>query len=152
MPDPSQDYNNVAALVTGWGITKNNLSGKGNKSEILRKAAVTTMDCKKSNIPEDRFTKNMICAQGFGDDACNGDTGGPLAVLGKDGTYSQIGVVSWGWFCGYPGLPGVYTSVIALLPWIQDPGPPSPPVSPAPPTDTNPGECDPTVPEIPRFH
>ena len=115
LPDPAQDYNNMTALVTGWGKTKY----KGKQSLILKKGRVTTFHCKKSHYPEHRITEDMICAQGAGTDACNGDSGGPLAVEGPDGSYSQIGVVSWGEGCARQGYPGVYTRLTALLPWLN---------------------------------
>ena len=105
----------MTALVTGWGNTK----FKGNQSKILQKARVTTSQCKNSNYPVYRITENMICAQEVGRDVCHGDSGGPLAVEGQDGSYFQIGVVSWGWGCAMPGYPGVYTSITALLPWLK---------------------------------
>ena len=114
LPDPTQDFNKVTALVTGWGNTR----FRGNQSEILKKAWVTTFHCKKSDYPERRLTKNMICAQGADTDACNGDSGGPLAVRGQDGYYSQIGIVSWGKKCAIAGQPGVYTNLVVLLPWL----------------------------------
>ena len=116
LPDPAQDYNNMTALVTGWGKTKY----KGKQSKILKKAWVTTFHCKQSNYPEHRITENMLCAQEAGTDACNGDSGGPLAVEGEDGSYFQIGVISWGWGCAIPGLPGVYANLAANLPWLKE--------------------------------
>ena len=95
LPDPAQDYDNVSALVTGWGRN----SSSEPPSNILQEATVTTMtnsQCRSSSHRHDRITENMICAQAAGKDACKGDSGGPLAVLGQDGSYSQIGVVSWG--------------------------------------------------------
>ena len=62
----------------------------------------------------------MLCAQEAGTDACNGDSGGPLAVEGEDGSYFQIGVISWGWGCAIPGLPGVYANLTANLPWLKE--------------------------------
>ena len=120
LPDPAQDYDNVSALVTGWGRT----SSSGPQSNILQEATVTTMtnsQCRSSSHKHDRITENMICAQNGSDgsDACRGDSGGPLAVLGQDGSYSQIGVVSWGRGCARQGYPGVYTRLTALLPWLK---------------------------------
>jgi secreted trypsin-like serine protease len=69
---------------------------------------------------------NMICA---GDpnppsgaelvqDACNGDSGGPLiAKLG--GKPIQVGIVSWGEGCGRAKLYGVYTRLSNYLEWIK---------------------------------
>ena len=119
LPDPAQDYDNVSALVTGWGRN----SSSGPPSNILQEATVTTMtnsQCRSSSHKHDRITENMICAQAAGRDACKGDSGGPLAVLGQDGSYSQIGVVSWGKGCARQGYPGVYTRLTALLPWLTE--------------------------------
>ena len=117
LPDPGQDYENVSALVTGWGSTSS-----GPQSRVLQEAAVSTLtnsECRSSSHPHHRITENMICAQAAGRDACDGDSGGPLAVLGQDGSYSQIGIVSWGKGCARQGFPGVYTRLTALLPWLN---------------------------------
>ena len=79
---------------------------------------MTNSQCRSSSHQHDRITENMICAQAAGRDACKGDSGGPLAVLGQDGSYSQIGVVSWGRGCARQGYPGVYTRLTALLPTL----------------------------------
>ena len=120
LPDPAQDYDNVSALMTGWGRN----SSSGPLSNILQEATVSTMtniQCRSSGHQHDRITENMICAQNGSDgsDACRGDSGGPLAVRGQDGSYSQIGVVSWGKGCARQGYPGVYTRLTALLPWLN---------------------------------
>ena len=81
---------------------------------------MTNSQCRSSSHRHDRITENMICAQAAGKDACKGDSGGPLAVLGQDGSYSQIGVVSWGKGCARQGYPGVYTRLTALLPWLTE--------------------------------
>jgi tryptase len=69
---------------------------------------------------------NMICA---GDpnpppgaelvqDACNGDSGGPL-IAKLDDKSIQVGIVSWGEGCGRPKLYGVYTRLSKYIEWIK---------------------------------
>ena len=118
LAEPGQDYDNVTALVTGWG----RLESRGSRPDVLQEVEVETMTnraCARSH-GDHKITNNMICAGSQGRDACWGDSGGPLAVMGQDGFYRQIGVVSWGNGCGTPGYPGVYTRVSSLLAWIQD--------------------------------
>ncbi|KAF5301227.1 hypothetical protein FQA39_LY10813 [Lamprigera yunnana] len=58
-------------------------------------------------------------AYGFGapeKDACRGDSGGPLVdVLNRE----QVGIVSWGYGCGDPSYPGVYSNVYILKSWFD---------------------------------
>lgn len=64
--------------------------------------------------------QSMICA-GFdsgGQDACNGDSGGPLFYLNDDNYFIVAGVVSWGAGCARPGYPGVYTEVADYRDWV----------------------------------
>ena len=58
----------------------------------------------------------MICAgelNGQGS-SCKGDSGGPLVLDGK-----LYGIVSWGYGCGFPYRPSVYTYVPFYRSWIQ---------------------------------
>lgn len=52
-----------------------------------------------------------------GRDACDGDGGGPL-VCEKEGTWYQVGIVSFGIGCGRRSIPGVYTRVSSYTDWI----------------------------------
>lgn len=73
------------------------------------------------------LTENMICAgvaSGV-NDACKGDSGGPLMMRRSDGSWVQVGVVSWGRGpfgaqipCGHENLYGVYTRVSNYYDWI----------------------------------
>ena len=81
-------------MVTGWG----KLYHRGPRPDILQEVNVTTIsnqECRAS-YSQDMITDHMICAVGDRQDACKGDSGGPLAVLGQDGSYTQVGVISWG--------------------------------------------------------
>jgi hypothetical protein len=69
----------------------------------------------------DFLDESTICAgdpvQG-GRDACNGDSGGPLAV-NLNSRQVQAGVVSWGPGCGLRDTVGIYTSIGYFETWIR---------------------------------
>ena len=118
LPDYGQDYDNVSALVTGWGWT----TRSGSESSILQEVKVATITRSQcgTRYGYHRITENMICTEPTGDlNVCWEFGGGPLAVRGPDGSYSQIGIVSWGRGCG-GGYPWVYTRITALLPWLTE--------------------------------
>ncbi|XP_050679528.1 protein masquerade [Leptidea sinapis] len=62
---------------------------------------------------------SSFCAGGEeGNDACQGDGGGPL-VCQDDGFYELVGLVSWGFGCGRKDVPGVYVKVSSFIGWIN---------------------------------
>ncbi|XP_072758423.1 protein masquerade [Anoplolepis gracilipes] len=62
---------------------------------------------------------SSFCAGGEqGNDACQGDGGGPL-VCQDDGFYELVGLVSWGFGCGRQNVPGVYVKVSSYIGWIN---------------------------------
>ena len=67
--------------------------------------------------------ETMLCAgrDTGGPDSCSGDSGGPLVAPGADGALVQVGVVSWGFGCGYPLNYGVYSRIGTdpLNAWIE---------------------------------
>ncbi|XP_011694179.1 PREDICTED: trypsin-1-like isoform X2 [Wasmannia auropunctata] len=101
--------------VTGWGAAK----AGGEPSPVLMKVSlpiVSRKTCQNVYRYIRSITDRMICAgymQG-GQDACEGDSGGPLTVNGI-----LYGIVSWGYRCAQPLYPGVYTNVADLLWWIK---------------------------------
>jgi len=115
----SNNYDNVEAIASGWGT----LSSGGSLASTLREVSLDTMSnsqCTSSNNYNWwQITSNMICAGRAGKDSCQGDSGGPLVTREPSGSFSLIGVVSWGIGCGDAGYPGVYARVTSQLSWIQ---------------------------------
>lgn len=64
--------------------------------------------------------ENIICAGGeSGVDTCRGDSGGPL-TLRVEGRVQLWGITDAGNpHCGKIGFPGVYTSVLPYLYWLE---------------------------------
>lgn len=110
-------------LVTGWGKTQSAFIDSN--EQLLRGAEIPIVNQKKCvDLYKQRrsVTPRMLCAgleQG-GRDACQNDSGGPL--VSYDGAKSTsailVGVVSWGFECGKPNYPGVYSRVSTAREWI----------------------------------
>ena len=121
LPDPSEDYDNVKAVVTGWGKLKYG----GSQPAIMREVTVrtqSTAECRAKQYEKDEITERMLCADARGRSTCQGDSGSPLVVAlpGHSNYYRQVGVVNWaGEGCAEPGYPTVYARVTSFLPWIQ---------------------------------
>ncbi|XP_063709349.1 venom serine protease Bi-VSP [Culicoides brevitarsis] len=125
-PQRSMDLTGYQPFVAGWGTT----STQGPAANVLQEVqvpVVSTQSCGnsyKTFFPNQVYDNRIICAGATGRDSCQGDSGGPLMfpVLSANGNYYYyvlIGVVSYGYECGTPGFPGVYTRVTTFLPWIQ---------------------------------
>ena len=110
----------ATATVTGWGDTNT----ADRHPRRLHQVAVTVIDddlCLETYGAE-YDARFMLCAGDLdagGADACDGDEGTPL-MIDIEGTWTQIGIDSWGLGCGLPDYPGVYTEIGAILGWIQN--------------------------------
>ncbi len=120
------------SIVIGWGSTR----GWGNLPRvmdpwILRQVtvpAVSNEECKRAFAEEGyidtdyTIDSSMLCAGDIngGKDSCYGDSGGPLIVQ-DEGIWKVAGLVSWGegFYCGEPGLYGVYTRVSEFTDFIS---------------------------------
>jgi len=113
-------YENVAAVVSGWGTLHSN----GGQPQVLMEAEVTTMKntvcCNQYAYECNLISDQMLCAAGPGRDSCQGDSGGPLIHQEDAGHFTQIGVVSWGFGCSKNEYPGVYSRVSNQLSWIKE--------------------------------
>ena len=123
----------VTCQVSGWGRTEQVSSTRlpmpmpmhlsilllqSTLSNVLLTANVSTIrhvTC--STIYSKSLLPGMLCAGRLsgGTDSCQGDSGGPLVYDGR-----VIGVVSWGYGCAEPGLPGVYADVQYYQQWIEE--------------------------------
>ncbi|KAM8802791.1 transmembrane protease serine 11B-like [Rhynchonycteris naso] len=110
---------NDSVVVTGWGTLYMN----GPLPHILQEAFVKIIDNKVCNAPHALsgfVTDKMLCA-GFmagKTDACQNDSGGPLAYPDLRNIWHLVGIVSWGDGCARENKPGVYTRVTAYRDWI----------------------------------
>ncbi|KAL4676228.1 hypothetical protein H8959_010373 [Pygathrix nigripes] len=76
--------------------------------------------------PSEQLIKDdMLCAGDGNHGSCLGNTGGPL-VCRWNCTWVQVGVVSWGTFCGHGDVPSVYARVMSYMSWIHQHVPPFP--------------------------
>ncbi|CAG2250885.1 Transmembrane protease serine 4,Transmembrane protease serine 6,Trypsin-1,Coagulation factor XI,Transmembrane protease serine 2,Serine protease 27,Plasminogen,Serine protease 55,CUB and peptidase domain-containing protein 1,Plasma kallikrein,Trypsin-2,Prostasin,Tryptase gamma,Trypsin-3,Chymotrypsin-like elastase family member 2A,Anionic trypsin,Trypsin,Anionic trypsin-2,Chymotrypsin-like elastase family member 1,Cationic trypsin,Tryptase delta,Trypsin-10,Transmembrane protease serine 11C,Transmembrane prot len=103
--------------VTGFGQVMESCC-----PDVLKQAMVQIDDlyqCNQTSHLHGQITKNMICAGNGENDACKGDSGGPLVCQDDNGKWELSGVTSFGFQCGVPDTPGVYTSVRNYVKWIQ---------------------------------
>jgi secreted trypsin-like serine protease len=109
----------ATTTVVGWGTMSEGGYSTSNDLREVDVPIIANSQC-KSYSGYSRITDNMICAgyaQG-GKDSCQGDSGGPLFQK-IDGSYVQIGIVSWGLGCARAGAPGVYTRIGNYLSWLK---------------------------------
>lgn len=108
--------------VTGYGYL-----GEGGPIALRVREAqlpiVVDRDCttRINAVAEKQFLMpaSSYCAGGErGNDACQGDGGGPMVCL-VDGFYELTGLVSWGFGCGRADVPGIYVKVSAFIGWIN---------------------------------
>lgn len=122
------------AIVTGWGKLQD-----GRYPVDLRQVQIFLYDraecvsmsvgpTKPGVVVQGDITENMICSgvtEG-GKGSCNGDSGGPLMIAQEDGTYVQVGVVSWGYTadnaagCSLDAEFSAYARVAVYEQWMRD--------------------------------
>uniref|UniRef100_A0A7N8X068 Peptidase S1 domain-containing protein n=1 Tax=Mastacembelus armatus TaxID=205130 RepID=A0A7N8X068_9TELE len=102
--------NGTVSWVTGWGLCS---------LFSVPLPPPQTLQC-NCLLGVGRVTDNMICAGALagGKDSCQGDSGGPM--VSKQGSiWIQSGIVSFGFGCARPNLPGVYSRVSRYESWIN---------------------------------
>jgi len=113
---PLNKFTGLHCEIAGWGMTEYNNSNS--YPDSVRAARITVGDVSDS-FCNYLYKRNVhktgkFCA-GYGVDACQEDSGGPL-VCKMNGKYNLVGIVSSGKGCGiYPGL---YTDVSRYMDWL----------------------------------
>ncbi|XP_058432346.1 ovochymase-1 [Marmota monax] len=121
----------ILCMASGWGkITENS-----EYSNILQEGELSIMDdrmcnsvLKSMNLPP--LGRTLLCASfpEQGKDACQGDTGGPLACRRPGGIWTLAGITSWVAGCERGSaspknyhtraLPGIFSKVFELMDFI----------------------------------
>ena len=118
--DTKDDFENKTHFVTGWGNTLD--TPEYTRSKVLKELRMNIIPKKTCNRSYGgNITQRQICAAypGGGQDACFGDSGGPLQYMNDDGKWVLSGTVSWGRGCARKNFYGVYTNIKAMLPYIN---------------------------------
>ncbi|XP_076307762.1 uncharacterized protein LOC143223549 [Tachypleus tridentatus] len=121
--DAKSQQHGQMCTVTGWGKLFEIGQIFPDTLQEVQLPMISTEECRKKTffLPLYRITDNVFCA-GYdrgGQDACLGDSGGPLMCPNSDIHWTLTGVTSNGDGCGRPGRPGVYTKVVNYLQWIN---------------------------------
>lgn len=110
--------NGKQMVVTGWGSKSDVSSNYSIVLSYIEIPMVPRNECVQAMRHD--ISENMLCAGIIGDkqDACGGDSGGPMITKFKN-TWFLVGLVSWGEGCGKMEKFGVYTKVSQYLEWIH---------------------------------
>nr|ACA30304.1 serine protease [Gnathostoma spinigerum] len=118
-------------IVTGWGIYDDRHGISPHVSSVLRQATIHFISYQQCNKARMRIrtggfqiSTKQICAGGLRRGTAEGDSGGPLQVLTKNGDWYQVGITSFGvnsdeGVLDQETYPGVYTRVSSYCTFIS---------------------------------
>ncbi|XP_058060353.1 trypsin-1-like [Anopheles bellator] len=109
--------------ISGWGSTS--FSPFPSYPNVLQKTSIPVMDleeCREIYYNNDIADSNLCAGTIEGlSSVCSGDSGGPLVQIEEDGSFVQVGTVSWGGIpCGGFRNPGVFVRVSSFIDWINE--------------------------------
>nr|XP_016851088.1 PREDICTED: ovochymase-2 isoform X1 [Anolis carolinensis]XP_016851089.1 PREDICTED: ovochymase-2 isoform X1 [Anolis carolinensis] len=144
LPEPNERFDpGFICMTCGWGRLRESSClvfgfSDGMLPEILHEVELPILDqneCSRvlSTLKKPIKGDTIMCA-GFpdgGKDACQGDSGGSLVCRRDHGSWTLVGVTSWGTGCARSwiynlkekyerrGTPGIFTNLTKVLPWMQ---------------------------------
>ncbi|XP_058120815.1 brachyurin-like [Anopheles ziemanni] len=114
----TRQFGGVMGTVSGFGRTSDATQATSAVVRYTTNPVMTNADCIARWNTALIQPQNVCMSGDNGRSACNGDSGGPLAV--QDGGSLQIGIVSFGSAAGCSiGMPSVYARVSFFLGWIE---------------------------------
>lgn len=94
-------------------MSKEGGGGTSGSSREFRGTDGPVQEARKEKPPPSPALPSSLCSG-----LSQGDSGGPLMY--QSDQWQVVGIVSWGYGCGDPSTPGVYTKVSAYLNWIYN--------------------------------
>lgn len=106
-------YDRGTFTVMGWGATSEGGSGSDRLLKVNVPLISDATCAAYGGLYDNLDPATELCAgyDAGAKDSCQGDSGGPLVKKLANGTFVQVGVVSWGDGCAKANAPGVYTQV-----------------------------------------
>ena len=115
---PSIPLAGTTVTVLGWGVVSLETSQFSDPLLEVDVDVIVNEIC--GILHTSKVSDDMMCAHRLGNDACFGDSGGPLIIKGENSaTDTQIGIVSWGNGCADSSYPGVYARVSAAYAFLE---------------------------------
>lgn len=116
--DTDLEEPDTALQVIGWGFES---EASGVVSSVLRHVSVPVVNQATCKAAYPQLMPTEICAgyENGGQDACSGDSGGPLFALRASGSFVQVGSVSYGRGCARATYVGVYARLSGHVEWIE---------------------------------
>lgn len=122
LPETDAEYRGgTTCAISGFGVTEQSTRKASRQLRAGWIPIQSPVVCRMPHVYGSEMLEGMFCAGSMegGIDACDGDSGGPLACL-HEGYYTLYGITSWGHKCGEANKPGVYVKVAYYRQWIQD--------------------------------
>lgn len=108
--DDALEAAGTTLTVAGWGVEESGGSTAPTRLQQVDVSVTSDLEC-ATNLLLGFTTATEFCASTLGGDSCQGDSGGPIFGRRDDGSFVQVGAVSYGFQCATPLFPGVYGEV-----------------------------------------